>query len=157
MHGYSKLRAFRPKGIILIRITSGRQENIKWYRIKGLEVLFFSWNTKSQVARLGLRRRHADAIRNPDFLLFFSLVSTLKLVTPRSQNGHSPRYHTEVSGRKGAESVSFKELPTMSLPVSFVYTLLTWIVIQDQPSTGGVKSVTAVTAIWWAGNQQWLG
>lgn len=55
MHGYSKLRAFRPKGIILIRITSGKQEDIKWYRIKGLGVLFFSWNTKPQVARLGLR------------------------------------------------------------------------------------------------------
>lgn len=55
MNGYSKLRAFRPKGIILIRITSGKQENIEWYRIKSLEVFFFSWNTKSQVPRLGLR------------------------------------------------------------------------------------------------------
>lgn len=55
MPGYSKLKAFRPKGIILIRITSGKQGDFKWYRIKILEVFFFSWNTKSQVARLGLR------------------------------------------------------------------------------------------------------
>lgn len=50
-----QVRALLPEGVILIRITSGRQEDIRWYRNKELEVLFFSWNTKSWVARLGLR------------------------------------------------------------------------------------------------------
>lgn len=35
------VRALIPKGIILIRITSGGQEDITWCRNKELEVLFF--------------------------------------------------------------------------------------------------------------------
>lgn len=47
------VRAMIPGGIILIRITSGGQEDITWCRNKELEVLFFLMEHKVSGSKAG--------------------------------------------------------------------------------------------------------